>query len=222
MWCLTLRSGKVSARAKALTVVRLMPHSCPMRRRDSPFASILCTAHSADSDACGYLAVSCAHFDSVAAAVASCCSSRHTVSGGRHRSLGSSRRRRWARRRVKARSSASRRLRSRCQRSATCSAPDAPAVAPWAYSVERSRAMVRTPGWVRSQCWIMSAVRSGTRSTGQYRSRSPKMVPKRRPFRSVKASVPRTRGGVAAGSGVARTIWSRVSRLVGNRRRVPA
>jgi hypothetical protein len=57
-------------------------------------------------------------------------------------------------------------LRSRCQRTATCTAVGAPAVAARAYSVERSRATTLICGRRRSHAATLAPERSGRRSRG--------------------------------------------------------
>jgi hypothetical protein len=67
------------------------------------------------------------------------------------------------------RSAICRRLSSRCHRSATCTARGAPSPMPRAYSVERSRAMVRIPRWRLSR---LASRRSGP-AAGRPRDAAP-------------------------------------------------
>lgn len=129
--------------------------------------------------------------------------------------LGGSGVRNLGRRRSSNRSKVSRRLTSKCQRSATCWAWGTPKVMPRVYSPDRSRATVFTLVCAFNHSARVSAVRSSSRSTTRRRWRSTKIVPYTRPRRLAQSSTPRTKGASLVGSDVLRIARSKVSPLVG-------
>ena len=113
------------------------------------------------------------------------------------------------------RSTASRKLVSRWNRSATWVAWGAPAVAAFAYAAQRSRVITWTPGWAFSHASTAVPSRPGSRSITRPRSRSMRTVPYTRPFRRAKSSMPTNRYAGSGPSGAVVTRRSRVSPLVG-------
>ena len=89
---------------------------------------------------------------------------------------------------------ASRRLASRCQRSATCNASGAPSVAPYVKESPRSRLKISTPRWRDNQSRNDSLLRSGSKSIGRRVSRSQRIVPSVCRLRKAKSSKPSTLG----------------------------
>src|SRR5215203_319408 len=105
------------------------------------------------------------------------------------------------------------RLRRRCQRSATCRASGAPALAPSRQTFERSRPTTSTLGCCPSHRAMDSTECPSNRSTTRRRSRSTRMVPEAWPLLKPKSSTPTTRTSSPSEKKVSLMRFRRVSGL---------